>query len=202
MVLRMAGTLFTGPEAICIPYTGRTTEDGRREEGEPYGSVEGQGVGNDIYEMINDAVRKSDDDLRVRAVAECVRRFPRETLRHPEVFFFLEYLAKEGDTAALVRILADRPRRGRPARTAAEEFGEAAIVERIMKREGCAASEAAPIARREHPQVFGHKSERTIENEYSAIREAFHLAFQHRWLPGSKVTDFPWTRPGGPQRRR
>lgn len=202
MVLLMARTLFTGPEAVCVPYTGRTTEDGRREEGEPYGSVEGQRVGDDIYEMINDALRHESESKRVRAVAGCVRRFPRETLRHPDVWLYLEYLTKKDDEAALARIFEDQPRRGRPSRSAHEEFEAVAIIKGIIEREGCNARRAAEIAKRDHPRVFGHMTERGIENFFSQSREAYGLAIECRWLPGNKVTDFPWSRRDGSRSRR
>lgn len=197
----MAKTLFTGPEAICVPYVGRS-KDGTPVEGESYGSVEGQRVGNEIYEMINEALRHESETKRVRAVAVCVRRFPRETLRHPDVCMYLEYLSKKDDKAALARIFEDQPRRGRPSRSAQQEFEAVAIVTGIIEREGCSARRAAEIAKRDHPRVFGHMTERSIENDFAQNREAYRLAIECRWLPGSKVTDFPWSRPSGSNVRR
>jgi hypothetical protein len=151
---------------------------------------------------IHEALRKEPEDRRVRAVAECVRRFPRETLRHPEVYLYLEHLARRDNTAALARILGDRPRRGRPSRSADEELTEVAIIAGIIKREGCSANRAAAIARREHPTIFGHRGERDIANAYSRLRDAYRLAIEPRWLPSSKVTDYPWSRSSDSRNRR
>lgn len=195
MVLLMARTLFTGPEAVCVPHVGRS-EDGTPVDGEPYGSIEGQRVGNDIYEMINEALRREPESKRVRAVAGCVRRFPRETLRHPEVCHYLEYLSEKDDRAALARILQDQPRRGRPSCSAEQEFEAVAIIRGIIEREACSVRKAAEIAKRHHPRLFGHMTERSIENDFSRNREAYQLAIESRWLPASKVTDLPWSREG------
>ena len=196
----MAKTLFTGPEAICVPHVARR-EDGTPVAGEPYGSVEGGRVGNDIYEMIDEALCHESESKRVRAVAACVRRFPRETLRHPDVCLYLERLSKKDDRAALARIFEDQPRRGRPSRSAEREFEAVAIITGIIERDGCSARRPAEIGKRDHPEVFGHMSERSIENDYSRNREAYQLAIKCRWLPGSKVTDFPWSRSDGSGRR-
>jgi hypothetical protein len=197
----VAKPLFTGLDVIGVSHVGRR-EDGTPIEGEPFGCVEGRRVGSDIYEMINDALRHESESRRVRAVAECVRRFPRETLRHPEVSLYLEHLAKKDDRAALARIFEDEPHRGRPSRSAQEEFQFVAIMTGIIEREGCSAKTAAEIAKRDYPQVFGHMDERSIQNEFSRNREPYRLAIACRWLPSSKVTDFPWSRPNGSPRRR
>jgi hypothetical protein len=188
----MAKPLFIGPEAVCLPNM-VTSCDGTQRVGEAFGSEEGRRAGEEVWEMIREALGKAAEDSRVRAVGECVRRFPRETQRHPEVSEYLEHLSRRGNTAALARILADRPRRGRPARSAEEEFTETAIVEGIVAREGCTVSRAAEVAKREHPDLFGHKTVRSIENDFSRTRDALRVARQHRWIPGRKLTNAAWS---------
>jgi hypothetical protein len=188
----MAKPLFIGAEAIGVSRI--RAHDGTETPSEPYGSEEGRRAGEEVWEMIREALGERPEDRRVRALGECVRRFPDETLRHPDVCDYLDHLARRGNTEAITRILADRPRRGRPARTAGEEFTETAIMHGIMHREGCSARRAAEIAKRDHRYVFGHKYERTIENDYARTREAYRVWIQHRWLPGSNLTDEAWTR--------
>lgn len=192
----MAKPLFIGPEVMCFD------RDGSRLVGEPYGSEEGRRGGEAVMEMIAEALTQKADDKRVRAVGECVRRFPREALRHPEVVAYLEHLSRRGDGPALTRILSDQPRRGRPARPPEEEFTETAIMEGIIARECCSAREAAQTARRVHPDIFGFKSERTIQNEYSERRDAYRVWREHRWIPGDKLTEAAWSRTNGERPKR
>lgn len=193
----MSKPLFIGPEPVCFSKDRAGTSIG-----EPYGSEEGRRGGEAVCEMIGEALAEKAEDRRVRALGECVRRFPRETLRHPDVVAYLEHLSRRRDAAALTRILSDRPRRGRPARSPEEEFTETAIMEGIIAREGCSARQAAKIARRDHPDLFGLKSERTIQNDYSGTRDAYRVWRQPRWIPGDKLTEAAWsaTNRGRPKR--
>lgn len=185
----MAKPLFTGPEVMAF-------DNG---QADPYGSEQGRETGAAVMHMIADALRRSPEDRRVRAVAECFRLFPRETSRHPDVNEYLTYLARHGETAALKRILGDRQRRGRPARTGDEVFARVAVLDGITEREGCSVRRAAEIAREEHPHLFEHMSIRGIENDFSANHDAVRLSSRPRWVPGEKLADAPWQ---PPERRR
>lgn len=187
----MARPLFIGPEVMCFPSVQK--QDGTDGSDEPYGSEEGRRAAEEVWRLIDEALAKPAEDSRVRALGECVRRFPRETLRHPGVYEYLEHLSRRRDTAAVTRILADGPRRGRPARTAEDEFTETAIVEGIVARDGCSVRRAAEIAKREHPDLLGHKSVRSIENDFCRTRDAYRLARAHRWVAGSKLTEAAWS---------
>jgi hypothetical protein len=188
----MAKPLFTGPEVMAWDAS----------QTDVYGSEEGRQAGAQVLEMIGEALRRRPEESRVRAVGECVRRFPHETLRHPDVCAYFEHLSGRRDAAALTRILADRPRRGRPARQVEEEFTEAAVLEGIVAREGCSVRRAAEIAREEFPRVFGHQGVRTIENNFSMKRDAYRLARQPRWVAGSKLSGAAWVSPEQRRRKR
>src|SRR5258708_2961936 len=92
----MAKPLFTGPEAAHFPMLQATVTrwDGSQTTGEPYGSEEGRRAGDAAMQMIGEAFRRPTEDGRVRALGECVRRFPQEALRNPDVYGFLEHLSR------------------------------------------------------------------------------------------------------------
>jgi hypothetical protein len=191
-LMGMEKGLLTGPEgaefAAVIPTKGAQLLSG------PFG-VEAQKAGRDVLELICEALQKQTDEKRVRALAECVRMFPKETLRCPEVCDYLEWLAKNRRTQAIDRILRDRPVRGRPMRSAEAFFAETAILHGIMEREDCSAAKAATIARREH-KCLQHKSVQALQNDFSPERrQQYRLFKQVRWISKDELSEHEWRRP-------
>jgi hypothetical protein len=174
------------PFGLAVPISNVAIED-------PAGTAATE-AGYQVRDRILSALRREDPESRVRALAACVRDFPKETLRCPEVHEFLEWLVTHRKSRAVDRILRDGPLRGRAQRTTAEVYFEVAIIDAIRRRESCSVERAAQLARDEHEELR-HKSVLSLENDYGRGRDAYRLLNAVRFLPGSAVTDRPWTRP-------
>jgi hypothetical protein len=151
-------------------------------------------AGLEVRARLLAALAKETDEKRVRALAACVRDFPEETLRCPEVHQFLEWLVTDRRSGGVDRILGDRSVRGRPIRGREEVYFEVAVIEAIIRRDGCSVPRASETARREH-EALRHKSAVSLESDYCRNRDAYRLINRVRFLPASAVTDREWSRP-------
>ena len=140
------------------------------------------------------ALQRAGEESRVRALAACVRDFPKETLRCPEVHEFLEWLVTHRKSGGVDRILRDRPVRGRAQRTTEQVYFEVAVIDAIRRRDNCSVERAAQLARDEHEELR-HKSALSLENDYGRARAAYRLLNKVRFLPESAVADREWSRP-------
>lgn len=147
--------------------------------------------GEQIIQMVRDAVRACQSGgtqptpKAIRTLARLIEVRPELAYRVPQLHEYLAWLADKDLGRLTTRIVGDT----RPGRPRERYLFLIALVDRIMKLEGCSAAKAADIAARRYATFLSMGAE-AIRNRYSELRELYQAINGIQYASGNGLLPY------------